>query len=36
MRQEMGIGNFELNTSSLAEGLYLLNVDGVIYKIIKR
>ena len=36
MRQEMGIDNFELNTSSLAEGLYLLNVDGVIYKIIKR
>lgn len=34
--QETGIGALQLNTSSLAEGMYLLTIDGLVYKIIKR
>jgi hypothetical protein len=34
--QETGIGALQLNTSGLAEGMYLLTIDGLVYKIIKR
>jgi len=36
VRQETGSGDIELNTSSLDEGMYLLNVSGTVYKIIKQ
>ena len=36
MIKETAFGNMQINTYTLKEGLYLLNVGGIIYKIIKQ